>query len=552
MTRNLSGLSDKEIEISRSKNGSNILERKRTKGFFRKFLENLNDPIIKILIIALFVEIIFTLGNCNFFEIGGIVIAILIATTVSTASEFRSERAFFKMQERSRTARVRVYRNGALCEISADDIVVGDIILLSAGEHVQADSIIINGKVKVDQSALNGESKEVTKKAGKFINNSELSNPSLVFRGSVITVGDALARVISVGVNTFYGMVARDVQSETRKSPLKLRLAEFASQISKIGYVMALIVGITYLWTAVVASNGYIWKRIVEDLSNVSFVISTLSHALTLMITVIVVAAPEGLPMMITVVLSANMKKMLKDGVIVKKLVGIETAGSMNILFTDKTGTLTTGRLECDKIICGEESYSTVSALKKEKELYQILLQNSKFNTLSEISNGEVIGGNSTEQAISAFFKKEVVAKTRIIDKLPFSSENKYSYVRLEGGREIIKGAPEVIISRCDKIYREGAIDRKKLSNRYYSLAANGTRVIAIAYKEAKDSGYVFLCFVVLKDRLRLGVRDAVLGVQRAGVQVVMLTGDGAWGTKGGCSGGYVNRGRQGNRSRNS
>lgn len=526
MTRNIIGLRQDEIEASRKKYGNNTLKKEKQRGFIGKFFENLNDPIIKVLIIALVAEVIFTLGQVNFFEIFGIAIAILIATTVSTVSEFGSERAFLKMQEESKNSRVRVYREGLLCEISADELVVGDIMIVSAGEKIHADGVIIDGVLKVDQSALNGESKDVTKKKGRG-GEVSLNNPSLVFRGSIVVSGEALVRVRCVGENTYYGMVAKDVQSETRKSPLKLRLAALASQISKIGYVMAGIVGFAYLFTNIVSENGYILSRILEDLKDVKFLISTLSHALTLMITVVVVAAPEGLPMMITVVLSANMKKMLKDGVLVKKLVGIETAGSMNILFTDKTGTLTTGKLECDRVITAKESYTSLASIKKSNLLYEIITENAYYNSASKISGGEVVGGNSTDVALAVFAKSEKVKSRRIIKQLPFTSENKYSSVTLEGGREIIKGAPEKILPLCECAYGADTFSLRELENLYRQNAEGGSRVIALAYRDGGEHHFTFVAFLILKDKLRRGVRDAVIGVKKAGVQVVMLTGDG-------------------------
>ena len=260
----------------------------------------------------------------------------------------------------------------------------------------------------MDQSALNGESRDVTKFKCDSGNDWDLSNKGTVFRGSVIVSGEAVMRVGRVGVTTYYGMVARDVQTETRESPLKIRLARFASQISKIGYFMAAIVAVTYLFNTFVADNGFVLSKIVASFKDPPFVVSSLIHALTLMITVIVVAAPEGLPMMITVVLSANMKKMLRDGVLVKKLVGIETAGSMNILFTDKTGTLTSGKPECDRIVTAYGNYKSLSALKKSPAHYKWLCLNAKYNTDTSVSRGSIIGGNGTDRALADFFKNEM------------------------------------------------------------------------------------------------------------------------------------------------
>ena len=289
MTNSIVGLDSDRVRKSREKHGTNALVKEKTKGFFRKFLENLNDPIIKILIIALAIEVIFTFGHCNLFEVGGIILAILIASGVSTASELGSERAFLKMESAALGRRARVLRDGVSYEIPIDELVVGDIVYLSAGEEIPADGIIISGRISVDQSALNGESREVSKFRCKGESAWELSSDNKVFRGTLVTLGDAVMEVGRVGGATYYGMVARDVQTETRTSPLKLRLSKLASDISKIGYVMAAVVAITYLFNTLVVDNGFIGSRIIEDLRDFRALFSVLLHALTLMITVIMV-----------------------------------------------------------------------------------------------------------------------------------------------------------------------------------------------------------------------------------------------------------------------
>lgn len=530
MTNEKKGLTAEEVTLSREKHGNNSLAKEKTKGFFRKFFENLNDPIIKVLIFALVIEVVFTFGHCDFFEVFGIIAAVLIATTVSTVSEHGSELAFAKMQADSNESLVRVMRSGELVEIPSSELVVGDIVYLSAGERIHADGFMLRGSIKVDQSALNGESRDVSKYKTDSRGGWELSDEGCVYRGSVIVSGEGVMRVGRVGASTYYGMVARDVQTETRVSPLKLRLAKFASQISKIGYVMAGIVALTYLFNTLIADNGFVWSKIVASVKDFPFIFSTLVHALTLMITVVVVAAPEGLPMMITVVLSANMKKMMRDGVLVKKLVGIETAGSMNILFTDKTGTITTGRLQCDRIVTCDNAYKSVSSLKKSEKLYSYILMSAKYNTDAQVSSGRVIGGNGTDRALAEFFIKENGARCEIIKKTPFSSEKKCSLVTLSNGLTLIKGAPELIIEEsCSALNSEGcetAFSKSEIYEAYRSAAGKGNRVIAIGYR--KDSSpLVFLALVILKDKIRRGVRESVLGVKRAGVHVVMLTGDG-------------------------
>ena len=529
MTKNIQGLTKDEILRSKEKHGQNVLAKEKTKGFFRRFIENLNDPIIKILIIALVVEVIFTLGNVNFFEIFGIVLAILIATTVSTASEFGSERAFEKMQSDATAARVRVLRGGEVDEIPATELVVGDIVYVRAGERVPADLVLLSGKLSVDQSALNGESREVTKEPSND-QAWELGTKNKVYSGTVALSGDAILRVGKVGKDTYYGMVAKDVQTETRESPLKLRLGRLASQIRRIGYAMAAVVAFIYVFNAIVVENGFVWDRIVSSVTDYKSLFSTLIHALTLMITVIVVAVPEGLPMMITVVLSANMKKMFNDNVLVKKLVGIETAGSMNILFTDKTGTITTGEPRLERIETVDTTYKSLTALKRAEQTYRILLVSALYNTDTAISGSRLIGGNGTDRALAEYFISERHTSVSVRSREPFSSDRKYSSVTLTNGTTYLKGAPEIILSKCRySITSDGnirPISTATVESRLKSATALGHRVIAVAYKDASADSFVFVALLVLKDMLRRDSREAITSIKRAGVQIVMLTGD--------------------------
>lgn len=520
------GLCDIEVAASRSKHGSNRLEKQRGKSLARRFVENLCDPIIKILIAALALEVIFTLGRCNLVEVGGIIAAILIATVVSTLSEYGSERAFARIEQQSSRERSRVLRNGAVASIGTDDIVVGDIVLLSAGERIPADGDIIEGEVSVDQSALNGENIEVHKSPSPS-RSWELDESGRVFRGTVVTAGEGRIRIGRVGGETFYGMVATDVQDETRISPLKLRLSRLASQISKLGYIVALLVGVIYLFEAIVVDNSFDPACIWAMLSDVGGLFRLLIHALTLMITVVVVAVPEGLPMMITVVLSANMRRMVRDGVLVKKLVGIETAGSLNILFTDKTGTLTTGVMTVDSVITSHGEFKSIEAL-RHSGAYDRLLRSAVYNTSARVEHDGIVGGNATERAISEFFGKERCKPVGVRAFLPFSSDTKRSSVLLDDGMHLVKGAPEAIISSSRAaVMADGEIcadDLAYVRQKYDAAVSSGHRVIAVA--EQRDDVTVFVALIVLRDKLRRGVRSAVERIHRAGISVVMVTGD--------------------------
>lgn len=525
------GLTENEVKESRRLHGDNSLSKQKTKGFLRRFFENLSDPIIKILLFALGLEVLFTFGNCNLVEVFGIVAAILFATLVSTISEYGSERAFAKIEAETRNTKVRVQRDGNTVEIDASELVVGDIVLLSAGEKIQADGKIIDGELYCDQSALNGENEEILKHVGRPAS-WELSDECRVFRGSIITRGNALMRVERVGSSSYYGMVATDVQEETRVSPLKLRLGKLAGQISRLGYVVALIVGLIYLFNTIVVDNGYNTTLILNSISDFKTLATTLIHALTLMITVVVVAVPEGLPMMITVVLSMNMRRMIADNVLVKKLVGIETAGSLNILFTDKTGTLTEGQLSLDRIITDRGIYRNSAMLSTTDAIYKYLYLCSEYNTDTERTEKGIVGGNSTDRAIREFFSPSAhkgIALPDIVEKIPFSSELKYSSVTFSDNVTIIKGAAELILSRCKYALGEDGqryvSDLSRVYKMYKEALSRGERVLAVAINFG-DGELVFLSLVVLRDKLRTGVKNAVADILSAGIQIVMVTGD--------------------------
>ena len=339
----MKGLTNKEVEENRNKYGSNRLEKVKSNSFFKLLLESLGDPIIKILLIALGIKVVFLIKSFDIYETIGIVIAIFLASFISTISEYGSEKAFKRMQEEASKIKCKVIRNNKTLEINIDDVVVSDIVLISPGDKVPADGIIIEGSISVDESYLSGESKEKYKNI-----NDE------VYRGSVVASGIGKMLVKKVGSNTFYGKLAKEVQASMPESPLKLRLRGLAKVISKIGYVGAFFVFFSYLFSVLVINNNFDMTLIIKSITNAREVTGHILYALTLAVTIIVVAVPEGLPMMITLVLSSNMKRMLKNNVLVRKMMGIETSGSINMLFTDKTGTLTKGKLEVIRFVTPE------------------------------------------------------------------------------------------------------------------------------------------------------------------------------------------------------
>lgn len=542
------GLTSAKAEQSRREHGSNQLSKKKRRGFFSQFLESFGDPIIKILLAALAINVIFLFRHFDWFESIGIAIAIFLATFVSTLSEYGSESAFAKLQEESERLQCRVRRAGEVLELPIGDIVVGDIVLLQAGERVPADGVLISGCLKVDQSALNGESAEADKtpagSGGVRNGNNDFLSPFHLFRGSIVCSGEGVMEVRQVGDHTFYGRLAGEVQEETRESPLKVRLGDLARVISRFGYVAAGLVAFADLFQSLLIANKMNVALLAAQVSrNPAALFEHLLHAVTLAITVVVVAVPEGLPMMITVVLSSNMRRMLKDNVLVRKLVGIETSGSLNILFTDKTGTLTRGKLEVTRFITGDGGeYKKAEELRRKKDLWRLVELSGRFNTASLISGGHVIGGNATDRALMDYvLVKKTMLRGRYerTDVVPFDSARKFSAVRVRGDCDLIfvKGAPERLLPACNRYYDErGKVcplpSRLYLENKMKEMTSHAIRVLALAISESPVhengdfSRLILLGLIGIRDEVRPEARSAVAEVQKAGVQVVLITGD--------------------------
>lgn len=527
------GLSDKEVIEKRKKYGDNGLSRKKQDTFFKMFVETLGDPIIKILLIALSIKIIFLFKDFDFYETIGIVLAIIIASFISTISEYGSEKAFERLQEESSKIRVRVIRNSKVVLVDVSDIVLDDIVLLSSGDKVPADGIILEGTISLDESSLNGEAKEVYK--------SSSSTSNKVYRGTVVYDGEALIRVDAVGDKTFYGNLASEIQDKEPISPLKLRLTKLAKTISIFGYIFAILVALGYLFSVVFIENNFDIDKIVATISNGRVMFGHILYALTLSVTLIVVSVPEGLPMMITLVLSSNMRRMLKKNVLVRKLVGIETAGSLNILFTDKTGTLTKGKLEVIGLYLPNKVFiNNVMELSSYRNYYDLVIPSLLYNNDSvyDFDNNRVIGGNITDRAIMDFIKMKKGDEYRVTDKVSFDSKNKYmiSVVKGANNLRLIKGAPEVIINACNTYYDANG-DKKIFKNKdemfkkVDDYTKNGIRVLALAVSDdvlnlRSFRNVSFLGLVMIKDEVRKEAISGLEMVKAAGIQTVMVTGD--------------------------
>ncbi|MCD8199214.1 MAG: calcium-translocating P-type ATPase, PMCA-type [Phascolarctobacterium sp.] len=538
------GLTSNEVQESLKKYGNNALPQPPRETFWDKLLENFRDPIIRILVLALLVNVVFVyMGHGEWIETAGIFVAIILATFVSTYSEYSNENAFQKLQEEASRIRCKVWRDGDPVKVHIEDIVVGDAVILESGDKIPVDGILLEGDLKLDQAVLNGESEEATKKIAPadFVWNDEkidFLDECKLFRGSVVVEGTGIMQAIKIGSASIYGQLTQELKDDERDSPLKLKLRGLAENISRFGYIGGALIAVAVMIHKMVLAGGF--EAYVAD---PAIVFGDLMQAIILAIIIIVMAVPEGLPLMIAIVSSLNMTKMLKDNVLVRKLVGIETAGSLNILFTDKTGTITKGKLEIVRFITGDRTEYTIFSELAEKHK-RITYHNAILNTSASFAGGRIIGGNMTEAALSRYIgeyrEEDIPAR---LDFMPFNSANKYSWAIVDDGNKkyfLIKGAPEKLLLQTSyywdtKGQREPLTEDMKagLEKIMFDQAEKAIRMLALCtcsegIEEGvlPDNGLTLVGILCIRDEVRPEATEAIKAVQDAGVQVVMITGD--------------------------
>ena len=526
------GLMQRQVEERLARGLGNGLSAPKSTGFLSKLLDNLGDPIIKTLLAALAVNVLFLFRGEGWFETAGIALAILSASLISTLSEYSSENAFARLRQEAARSTCRVRREGLLREVSTEELVEGDVVYLEAGEGIPADGWLRTGDLYCDQSALSGESREAHKRGASLPDEPvrwDTDHRQLLFRGGSVTAGQGVMQVLRCGDSTLLGSMALSLQEEPRESPLKLRLGVLAKSMSRLGYGAAALVAAADLFHNLCMDNGFVPSLMLAQLSSVPALASLLLHAATLALSVVIVAVPEGLPMMITVVLSRSMGRMQKDNVVVRKLTGIETAGSLSLLFTDKTGTLTRGRLTVEGLLAGDGTILSPAELRQRSLLWPALRESCLLNTGAQWGEQAPIGGNATDRALLELAGRDPVAarRTRYV---PFDSAKKYAAAAVSGGAfpGYIKGAPELLLPRCSLWLSEDGpqpLDRDILSLAWQQQAAHGMRVVCLCAGE--DTGSLLLLgLALIRDSLRPEAPAAVRRIQNAGVQVVMVTGD--------------------------
>ncbi len=495
----LKGLTAKQVEESRKQYGANVLTQIPPDPLWKKILEGFKDPMIMILLVALAIQVVlWIMGKAEWYEPVCVLVAILLANGVASVSEHSQEgKAGALKAEEEAKEMTKILRDGELHEMHVSEVVTGDLIYLQAGDKIPADGEIVDGEIMVDQAALNGETEEARKNPdtkGEGYQVKDLLNTHYAYRGTVVVSGEAYMQVKVVGDKTLFGELALEVQEDTRETPLQVKLGKLAKQISMFGYIgaIAIIVG-------VLAINIFTGKTAGFDFAQW---LGLIIEAVTVAVTIIICAVPEGLPMLTSILLSFQSIRMIKDNVLVRKINGLETAGSLSLLFTDKTGTITQGKLSVVELATGNQRiFTKLDDLPP--TMRRDVVTGIGLNNSATVSGKEIIGGNSTDRAMMAFLLGEGAVAEMSKDEVrafnPFNSTKKMSDVTVEhNGKTVVylKGAPERIIERCDKfIDEEGDVKplneetRSSLMNYMNTQAGRSMRLLGVAKTEGDPEG---------------------------------------------------------------
>lgn len=530
------GLTSQQAQINREK-GSNELTQRERASFWEMLMESLGDTWLKILMVALGLEVVFYLigliwpnmGSDDWFSAVAIFLVIVAVSFIGTYINYKQDRGAEALQREANQIKVKVYRDGELIELSINDIVYEDCVCLQPGDKIPADGILIDGSLKVDQAALNGESREAEKLVlgdKPIPSNDDLFTKYKCFRGSVVTSGSAIMQVTDVGDKTVLGTINVSLQEkEESLTPSEEKLNRLAKNIGIFGYcgggaaaIINIVLGLINMSQYTVGSIAYL-----------------LLSSLVLGVSIIVMAVPEGLPLMNTLVQGLNVGKMLKAHIYVKNPKAIETAGYLTHIFTDKTGTLTNGKMTVANVITGDasiyEDFSKIYPIIKDG----IIIGAGVNNDAVISGDGKAIGSNDTDRALLNYLAVENgvnIDKSIIKSAEPFDSKVKYAAVTMPNGVKYLKGAPDIIMAGCKKyIDKNGnscALTKKiysKLVEAWNQQTERAMRVIAIV-KESANKEKTFIAMISIRDDVRKDVKKSVEKMVKAGVNVTMVTGD--------------------------
>ena len=533
----MKGLSDSQVNDSKAKYGTNELAKKESESLWSMFIGAFDDIWIKVLCAALVLKIVLAVlgmfvpalsGENDVVEIISIIIAIGLATGFSTLSEYRNASRSEALQEEYNKTYAKVMRNGKLVNILTSEIVKGDTILVQSGDKVPVDGILFEGHIKVSQAALNGESRDENKTAADTMDDAEstdYASASKVFMGSVVTSGEGYMAATVIGDQSELGKINKALtdsdEEEERKDTSSLKLEVVAAGIGKLGVSAAAIAGVLHVVLNLVRAN---------EAATVVSVLLLAAEAVMLMASIVIMAVPEGLPMMNSLVQSMNTEAMYKKNILVSHKAAFSDSAYMNVLFSDKTGTITQGNLSLVEFITGDGKI--VDSIKNSEFMEAITL-----NNLAKVSSeGKAIGSNNMDRALLSYalnngYDDSKNDTDKVEDISGFDSEKKCATVTLKDGLVYWKGATENIIEQVthymlpDGEEKEFTAEDKKIVEEQMLAEAKRTmKLLSVA--KISNGKTVLMAVLCLRDNVRTDAVETVEILNHAGIQVVMVTGD--------------------------
>mgnify|MGYP000501960740 FL=1 len=542
---NFNGLKSSEVEVSRTTYGSNKLPEPELKKWYHFAKEALTEPITMILIIiALFQLVLGAMGVMSLSEPVMIIVVLAIVTEIAVKTGLGIQKSAAELRAKTAVRYCDVVRDGSVQTINKDDLVVGDLVLLRTGQEIFADGFIVDGEISVNNAAINGETKECRKipsanyKHVKTTSTTAYTDQCSLFAGTVIMSGEGKMIVTDVGVNTVNGDTLVKMQTlEPPKTALDIALDHLCDFISKWGTIAAVLAFVIMTITGILNAGSLSQYFSGNILENIQKVAQNISNALT----IIVAAVPEGLPLIVKLVTKQNVSTMEKFNILAKNTGKIPELAYVNLICTDKTGTLTTGEMTSTVMING----NCQDIFNKESSLNELIDLNICMNNSAVFdSNGNITGGNSIDRAVLDMLSPEDAQKIQnkaiMKKRVPFSSENKFSAVTLNNGANdftVYKGAPEKLIEKC-KFYldNDGIVTelteekRKALKSHIKGLTEKAMRCIALTISDKTDDGLPdemnLLGIIGVVDPVRNEVPEAVKIAHKAGIQVIEITGD--------------------------
>ena len=530
------GLSDSQVNKSKQDFGTNALAKKETESLWSMFIGAFDDIWIKVLCAALVMKIVISVigvfvpalaGENDVVEIISIVLAIALATGFSTLSEYRNSSRSEALQEEYNKTYAKVVRNGKLVNILTSEIVKGDTILVQAGDKVPTDGVLFEGHIKVSQAALNGESRDENKTAADNLDEAEstdYASANKVFMGSVVTSGEGYMVATVIGDASELGKINKALTDESeedeRKDTSSLKLEVVAAGIGKLGVSAAAIAGVLDVVLNLIRTDEPV---------TVVFVLLLVAEAVMLMASIVIMAVPEGLPMMNSLVQSMNTESMYKKNILVSHKAAFSDSAYMNVLFSDKTGTITQGNLSLVEFIIGDGKI--VDHIPNQEFIEAITL-----NNLAKISEGKPIGSNNMDRALLGYalehgYDDSKNDPDKVADISGFDSEKKCATVTLKNGLVYWKGATENIIGKVTHYMLPSgeekeftAADKKAVEDQMLAQAKRTMKLLSVA--KIADGKTVLMAVLCLRDNVRTDAVETVEILNNAGIQVVMVTGD--------------------------